>query len=543
MSGETYKILIADDEYWCREKLIHMIDWKEYGLILQRPAQNGEEVLQRLKENPPDILITDINMPYVDGVELTRKLREEYPEIIVFVISGYDDFDYVRATMKSGAINYLLKPVSKIDLITALTEAMDILYEKRKKQQLAQEQQKKLQLVSSWLYDREYSRLIDHKENSYAAGISLEMNLDVAGYSLMLLKLHGLSDIPEEFVGDMQVFSYQMKKKICGIIGEGDTKIFHHVSKPNEFLVISDVLPKELKKDALMCMRELENTLKVPVTVAVSDHNYSMESIYSAYVQAVTLLMRRGYEHKSTLLFYDAEEEKKQREEIYNFFSEAEETQLTVSLEQGNRRRIVSLIADKLRKENRKYTYLEVKQAIKQINNDMLHYAIRLTDAQSMIDLENMSDYVEQELEHLDMDSLLEKEEDFVDSILQLGMSENAESVQNVVEQIKRYVEEHYAEDLSLSGLAQKYGVDKSYLSRCFKQTTGKNLIPYITQLRLEKGKEMIRANDLSLTEISYLIGYDDYAYFNRTFRKMEGMSPREYRTRFEQTQEDEQDY
>ena len=543
MSGETYKILIADDEYWCREKLIHMIDWKEYGLILQRPAQNGEEVLQRLKENPPDILITDINMPYVGGVELTKKLREEYPEIIVFVISGYDDFDYVRATMKSGAINYLLKPVSKIDLITALTEAMDILYERREKQQLAQQQQKKLQLVSSWLYDREYSRLIDHKENSYAAGISLEMNLDVAGYSLMLLKLHGLSDIPEEFVGDMQVFSYQMKKKIYGIMGEGDIRIFHHVSKPNEFLVISDVLPKELKKDALMCMKELENILKVPVTVAVSDHNYSMESIYSAYVQAVTLLMRRGYEHKSTLLFYDAEEEGKQREEIYNFFSETEENQLAVSLEQRNRRRIVSLITDKLRKENRKYTYLEVKQAIKQINNDMLHYAIRLTDAQSMIDLENMSDYVEQELEHLDMDSLLEKEEDFVDSILQLGMSEDTESVQNVVKQIKRYVEEHYAEDLSLSGLAQKYGVDKSYLSRCFKQTTGKNLIPYITQLRLEKGKEMIRANDLSLTEISYLIGYDDYAYFNRIFRKMEGMSPREYRTRFERTQEDEQDY
>ena len=160
-----------------------------------------------------------------------------------------------------------------------------------------------------------------------------------------------------------------------------------------------------------------------------------------------------------------------------------------------------------------------------------------------MMDLENMCDYVEQELERLDMDSLLEKEEDFVDSILQLGMAEDTDSVQNVVEQIKRYAEEHYAEDLSLAGLAQKYSVDKSYLSRCFKQATGKNLIPYITQLRLEKGKEMIRANELSLTEISYLIGYDDYAYFNRIFRKMEGMSPREYRTRFERTQEDEQDY
>ena len=210
MSGETYKILIADDEYWCREKLIHMIDWKEYGLILQRPAQNGEEVLQRLKENPPDILITDINMPYVGGVELTKKLREEYPEIIVFVISGYDDFDYVRATMKSGAINYLLKPVSKIDLITALTEAMDILYERREKQQLAQEQQKKLQLVSSWLYDREYSRLIDHKENSYAAGISLEMNLDVAGYAGIFLS-DEKEDIRNHGRGRYQNFSSCIK--------------------------------------------------------------------------------------------------------------------------------------------------------------------------------------------------------------------------------------------------------------------------------------------------------------------------------------------
>ena len=106
MHVKSYKVLFADDEYWTREKMARIIPWEKYSLEFLKPASDGEEVLERLSEEKPDILITDINMPYVNGVELLKKVHTEYPELITFVISGYDDFEYVRDSFLSGSIHY-----------------------------------------------------------------------------------------------------------------------------------------------------------------------------------------------------------------------------------------------------------------------------------------------------------------------------------------------------------------------------------------------------------------------------------------------------
>lgn len=537
MNGETYKILIADDEYWSREKIIRMIDWKEYGLKLLKPAENGEEVLKRLEEEVPDILITDINMPFIDGVELIRILKEKYPEVIVFVISGYDDFQYVKSTMKSGAINYLLKPVSRVDLINAVSEAMDILYEKKKAVQMEEEKQKKLLMASSWLKDREFSHLVDNKDMVYSAGVSMEINLDITGYTLMLIKLHDLSDLPEEFTKDMQSFSYFLKKKIQEKMGDGTDRIFNHISKPNEFMVISNQDNQFLYKKAVCCMKMLEEQLHSPVTVVLSDHNYTMENIYTAYVQDISLLMSRKYNRESVVIVYNREEEKQQKERIEHVFDSILENQLISLLEHGNRKQVKSLILKTLCSEKKELssTYLEIKQTLKQANNILLRFYGKEADSKDIIDMENMNDYVEQSVERLNLEMVCELEEDFIDTVMQMHASTDMDSMKAIAEQIRQYINEHFSEELTLSGLASKYGVEKSYLSRIFRQETGKNLMPYIAEKRIERGKELIRENSLSLTEISYLVGYDDYTYFNRVFRKIEGISPSEYRNVYQE--------
>lgn len=122
MEKKMYKLLVADDEYWTREKIRNMLNWEEYQITFMDPAQDGEEVLRIVANDRPNILITDINMPFVNGVELVRKIKKEYPDIVVFVISGYDDFEYVKQTLMDGAINYLLKPVARIDLVAPCRE-------------------------------------------------------------------------------------------------------------------------------------------------------------------------------------------------------------------------------------------------------------------------------------------------------------------------------------------------------------------------------------------------------------------------------------
>ena len=153
MGKKMYKLLIADDEYWTREKIRSMIAWEEYQIAFMPPAQDGEKVLQILEADRPDILITDINMPFLNGVELVKRVKDQYPEIVILVLSGYDDFAYVKETLMAGAINYLLKPVTKIDLIRALSKALELISEK-------EENERQTLKAASLLQDRELSLLI-----------------------------------------------------------------------------------------------------------------------------------------------------------------------------------------------------------------------------------------------------------------------------------------------------------------------------------------------------------------------------------------------
>ena len=120
MKNVKYKVLAADDEYWSRENIRNLISWDEYSFEFLEPACDGEEVLERIPEEKPDIILTDINMPFLSGLELLQKLQTEYPQIITIAVSGYDDFEKVKGVFTSGGLDYLLKPVGKEELIQVL---------------------------------------------------------------------------------------------------------------------------------------------------------------------------------------------------------------------------------------------------------------------------------------------------------------------------------------------------------------------------------------------------------------------------------------
>ena len=130
MKTMKYKVLAADDEFWSRENIRNLIPWEEYSLEFLEPACDGEEVMERIEEEKPDIILTDINMPFLSGLELLERLQKEYPEIITVAISGYDDFDKVKGVFVSGGLDYLLKPVGKEEMVKVLTKALNLLEER-----------------------------------------------------------------------------------------------------------------------------------------------------------------------------------------------------------------------------------------------------------------------------------------------------------------------------------------------------------------------------------------------------------------------------
>ena len=130
MKSMKYKILAADDEFWSRENIRSLIPWEEYSLEFLEPACDGEEVIERIPEEHPDIILTDINMPFLSGLELLQKLQTEYPDIVTIAISGYDDFEKVKGVFVSGGLDYLLKPVGKEEMVKVLTKALGVLEER-----------------------------------------------------------------------------------------------------------------------------------------------------------------------------------------------------------------------------------------------------------------------------------------------------------------------------------------------------------------------------------------------------------------------------
>ena len=239
MENKKYKVLIADDEYWTREKLCHMIEWNKYSLECIEPAENGEEVLLRIEEEKPDILVTDINMPFINGVELLKIIKEKYPGIVAFVVSGYDDFEYVKGTFMSGAVNYLMKPVTKIDLVNAIVKALEI---------ISSRENEKLRLLkaASLIQDSEYSQLVDNEAISGKPGISVNGSTDIAGRCFMLLKIHNLSELIKQNNYDMNLFSYNTKKEIRKLTNNEEITVFNHIYRSNEFIIIADKSSKEM---------------------------------------------------------------------------------------------------------------------------------------------------------------------------------------------------------------------------------------------------------------------------------------------------------
>ncbi len=533
--GERYKVLIADDEYWTREKLRKMIEWDEYELELLPLASDGEEVLARMEQHRPDILITDINMPFLNGVELLEEVQKLYPDVITFVISGYNDFEYVKGAFLAGSINYLMKPVSKIDLVNAIIKALEIIQERRSLK--AQEAKKKLEFskAASLMQDREFSQLLEHKD-MLSVPYAASFGLDAAGLSLTLIKIHNMSYLMKECGYDMNLISVKTKNRIRDVIGAGALMVFNYIYRSNEFLIVSEIERETLVPLIKRLLEELCGWTQSVITIVTSSHIYSLDNIQQAYVQAISLLMTRKFTSESCLITANPDNQAGGGE-VNSRFSEIQAKELRTLLKSGNQRGIYELVFEKtgIRKcKEEAWSYLEVRQTVKRVCNILSEEAEKALSPEELLQAESMAEMADKAVELLDDVYLCEVTETMIDSVLAAGTDDAADTMQETVRQAAVYVDEHYFETLTLSGLSEQFHVEHSYFSKLFKKLTGETLMMYIAKLRIRKAKEYMKENAGSLTEIAFMVGYDDYTYFNKVFRKLTGVSPRDYKKSLE---------
>lgn len=519
-----YKLLIADDEYWTREKIRGMIAWEDYQIEFMSPAQDGEEVLQIMTREKPDILMTDINMPFLNGVELVKAVKEKYPEVVVLVLSGYDDFSYVKETLMAGAINYLLKPVQKIDLIQAVSKALERISEK--------EENKRQNLkAASLLQDRELSLLIEKERVRISMTSVAGMALDSAGCSIMLVKIHDLQALMSRYQYDMNYLSYSIKKKLGELDQQQKMIVFNYINKSNEFLIVTELDVSEQQILALKIMKKLQGETDSPITIAVSEQAYSMDSLHDAYVQSISVLMTRPYSRENVILFCN-KEKSSMNTQVIDRMSQERERRLRTILKSGNEKEL----KDFFRKEIgigscESFNFMETKQIVNRISAVFLDYLTgQNASEESMKELGRLEQMADKVVEGLDVEELLSLLIEMQSVVLGEKKSEITGNIRDCVKEAVAYIDENYFEELTLSGLSEKYAVESSYFSRLFKQETGENLMLYIAGRRMQKAKELMQRENINIAEVAFMVGYDDYTYFSKVFKKHTGVSPREYR-------------
>ncbi len=520
-----YKVLSADDELWSRENIRRMLSWEDYSIDFLEPACDGEEVLERIPKEKPDIVITDINMPFLGGLELLDKIHSQYPDIITLAVSGYDDFQKVKGVFMSGGIDYLLKPVGREQLAHSLSKALKTLEEREIQKAEKEDSILRDNYVSSFLEDDEFSSLLNGKLFRPGKESHVPSTKVFSEISTILVKFHDVEVLKQNYKKDVLKMSYDMKKRLRDLIDAEKSIVFNYTDKVNEFIIELNATPARLKFIADRILEAFPVESQGPVTIVIHDQASSLDDIATVYREMIAELVTRPFGRQHSIITCSPSGKK---QKVTERFTDRVEAQIISSLNARDIKQAKNIIMENAglgRCDSAGWSLLEVTQFTTRAINAIAD-CDKNSDSRSY---EEVQDAIAYGLRTLSKDIILEN----IDLALEIAVgADSAEttSINNQVESVHEYISEHYAEHLSLSDLAEQFFVEASYLSRKFSQKYGETITAYITGCRMDRAKELMKDPQNKLEVISFTVGYDDYNYFSRVFRRFEGISPSEFR-------------
>lgn len=535
MPNEQLRVLVADDEFWIRENLRTIIDWPAFGLELLPPAADGEDALDKMAQMPADILITDINMPYLSGVELMRHVRERWPQTVILVLSGYSDFEYVHQALLAGALDYILKPINRSKLVEALQRAIEQALQRTRERQEQAQRQTQLKMAATMVADRDFSQWLHdlkHQERFERVEARLfDYEASFSSYRVVLIKIPaflqrlGTDALP----ASVAEASYRIKTIISGANADGGGLVIHDQYHTSHFLLVTEMDEPALRKRLPELLRGLEAQTGATAMAMVSESYFSFRDLRKAYDDVRRAMLARSFNGREAVGFAQATEQNAMQQRL----SAELVRQLEHAAKTQQRSRFEALIAQSGLYDcaHNGWTVMELLHSVNRIAWILRHNAEDQMNPVQLMAVDNLLELLLDCVDRLALDelpSLLAQLQDEYFAVAE--PSGQSDTMRQIVARARDYIDKHYSETISLSMLAKRFSIDDSYLSRTFKQQVGMNLMLYLANTRIAQAKRLLKQHALSITDVAQLVGYDDYAYFSRVFKKMEGKSPRAYR-------------
>ncbi|QTH44999.1 response regulator [Cohnella sp. LGH] len=527
-----YKIMLVDDEAEVREGIRRRIAWHEHGFECVSDCENGMDALEAAEQLRPDVVLTDINMPFMDGLELTRQLSERLPWTKVVILTGYDDFDYAQQAVKLRVNDFILKPITAEELIRVLESVKRELDEERDRLENLVRLERQLRESLPALKERFLERMVgtsigvgEMKQRMAYFGLNLPgpeyvvLAADAdhfgeaapeADRELLRFALHNIVQEIAAREPASAEFRSREEKVVCILSGGSDIRLFDR----------AQALAEEIR-------RSVETYLRFTVTVGIGLPVFGLADLRQSYRSAVAALDYRVLLGTNRVIsITDVETRRRLSAETTGDW----EKRLVVGIKTGSREeadQAVAAIVSGLKEAapSIEQVYIRIQKLIVSLLNALeepgggaspFGEAVNpITEVYRFKTLEEIEIW----LKELCRDSI------------RMLAEKRSDMARDLMVKAEAHIRDNFSDpNLSLKAVCEIVHMSNSYFSALFKARTGKTFVEFLTCQRVEKAKELLASTDLKSYEIAAAVGYADPHYFSVLFKKATGDTPTEYR-------------
>jgi len=501
-----YNVLIVDDEPFIAEGLIDAVDWSGYGLEVVGSAENGKAALELLRRIAVDILITDISMPVMNGLELIKQAREILPHLKVIILSGFNEFDYLKEGMKLGIENYLLKPVHFQELRSTLSSTVDKLNTVKPERVFGDDEIGILRdnIMLRWLT----GRISPQEFSDRLAMLGIELKQPYAAIAIVR------SDGERDGYAEAERMLAGEKSAIVFRDAEEDAVIMFGLDDADSDRIEAERRLRELAEKESIRPGGLRIALGPAKPVAEAAASYER----ARRAQQFFLVAPE-------LSFID-----------FDRLPAASGTGLPEGLLEwgGYAKDLVAKdSAELLRRIAGDFAAIRASENADpvRVKGAAVELVIRMKMETDKLNRPEASEAYRNVLEQvMNADSLERIESAVKDAAAFASASLAGEDMSPVIKQVLRHIEEHYAESLTLKSMGQQFHIHPNYLGQLFHKQTGETFADYINKYRIEKAKKLLLESSLKVNEIARQVGYWEIGYFYKQFKKHVGIVPGEYK-------------
>lgn len=531
MSTEKLKVIIVDDEYLVRTLLRNCIRWDEIGLEVAGEASCAQEAMELVENIKPDIIFTDICMPYLDGIEFSKIVFEKYPGIKIVILTGYEEFEYAKRSIKIGIADFLLKPINGEEIKKVALDMKEKIERERTHKEEYAKLKKQLEENLPFLKEKLLNGLIQGSpEEEDIAGRMRYYQIEVKSDSFQVAVVevtHPEGSLPE---GEEEKLLLRMQcMELIKQYFRDDAYVSVFFDNSQKIVILNSDGTIDMTECCETLKSMIINRLKCFVCIGIGNPHRGERKIRASYKEACNALDYKVVAGKNQVVNYSDIDASSP--EHFQYGSDKIDS-LPFFIKAGMKEKAAEVV-EQFCNENHGGCAVTL-DAVRASASGVVSVVLNVT-AELGINLSEVFPHKGQPFDHIFKLDTLPEIKSYLGSLIQWA-TEAAEKLQTkrvnkAVKEIQEYVAEKLAvSELSLTSTAKAFYMNPSYLSRIFKQETGQTFVEYLTKSRMEKAIKLLKETDLKAYQIAEEVGITDPHYFGICFKKYTGLSINDFR-------------